>query len=211
MLEIGDIIKRTDGVNAYVLVPGFSILTSAQISSGGLGIITLKPWGQRKSLFQILGAAERRVLADPRGHRRGLPAAADSRPRLGRRLHPRDSWRRRDRTRARWREVARSFVSAANQRPEISGARTTFSADVPQLYVNIDRDRAETLGLSVADIYSTIGSAMGENYVNQFLYQGRVYQVRIQADAQARSSPARHLRALRQERAAARWCRCPRW
>ncbi|MEX6506126.1 efflux RND transporter permease subunit [Jiella sp. M17.18] len=189
MLQIGDIIKKTDGVNAYVLVPGFSILTSAQISSGGLGIITLKPWGERRNLFQILGQLNAKFSQIP-----GVTVAAfppPPIPGLGSvggftfELLAQQGQSPTDVA-----AVARSFVNAANQRPEISGARTSFSADVPQLYVTIDRDRAETLGVSIADIYSTIGSAMGTNYVNQFLYQGRVYQVLIQADAPDRAAPS---------------------
>ncbi|MCE7027544.1 efflux RND transporter permease subunit [Jiella avicenniae] len=188
MLEVGEIIKRTEGVNAYVLVPGFSILNSARISSGGLGIITLKPWGERKSVFETLGQLNAEFSQIP-----GVTVAAFPPPPIpglgsvgGFTF---ELLAQKGQDPAEVAAVARSFVSAANQRPEISGARTTFSTDVPRLYVSIDRDRAETLGLSVSDIYDTIGSAMGENYVNQFLYQGRVYQVRIQADAPARAAP----------------------
>ena len=78
-------------------------------------------------------------------------------------------------------------MSAANQKPSISGARTTFSANVPSIYLDIDADRAETLGLTVDDIYQTIGGSLGEVFVNQFNFQGRVYQVRLQADASKRA------------------------
>src|SRR3546814_10077227 len=52
-------------------------------------------------------------------------------------------------------QVARSFVAAINQAPEIGVASTTFNADVPQIFVDVDRTRAETLGLSVGDIYKS--------------------------------------------------------
>ena len=64
---------------------------------------------------------------------------------------------------------------------------TTFSADVPQIYVDVDRTRAEALGVSVADIYSTIGASFGSRYVNDFTLQGRVFQVNLQADAEHRA------------------------
>ena len=86
-------------------------------------------------------------------------------------------------------QVARAFVGSVNQQPAIGGARTSFSADVPRIFVDIDRDRAEQLGLSIAAIYETLGQTLGAGFVNQFIYEGRVYQVRIQADERFRTSP----------------------
>ena len=84
-------------------------------------------------------------------------------------------------------QVVRAFVAEINQQPEIGGVATTFSADVPQIYVDVDRTRAEALGVSVADIYSTIGASFGSRYVNDFTLQGRVFQVNLQADAEHRA------------------------
>ncbi len=74
-----------------------------------------------------------------------------------------------------------------NQRPEIGGAATTFNANVPQIYVDVDRARAEALGLSVSDIYAAIGANFGSRYVNDFTLNGRVFQVNLQADADFRA------------------------
>src|SRR3546814_2102872 len=59
----------------------------------------------------------------------------------------------------------------------IAGASTTFSADVPQIFVDVDRTRAETLGLSVGQIYDALGAHFGSRYVNDFTLEGRVFQV----------------------------------
>src|SRR5262249_43363472 len=85
-------------------------------------------------------------------------------------------------------QVVRAFVAKINQQPEIGGVATTFNADVPQIYVDVDRTRAEALGVSVSDIYSTIGASFGSRYVNDFTLQGRVFQVNLQADAEHRSN-----------------------
>jgi HAE1 family hydrophobic/amphiphilic exporter-1/multidrug efflux pump len=84
-------------------------------------------------------------------------------------------------------QVVRAFIASINRLPEIGGMTTTFSADVPQIFVEVDRIRAEALGVSVADIYSTIGAYFGSNYVNDFTLQGRVFQVNLQADAAFRA------------------------
>ncbi|WP_082536859.1 MULTISPECIES: efflux RND transporter permease subunit [unclassified Aureimonas] len=185
MLEIGEILDGTEGVNAYVLNAGYSLLQSAQRTSGGLGIVTLKPWGERPDLFAILAELQGKFAAIP-----GVQVAAFPPPPIpGLGSVGGFSFElvaQGGQEPAEVAQVANSFISAANERPEIEGARTTFSADVPRLYLKIDRDRAETLGLSVADIYDTVGGAMGETFVNQFIYDGRIYQVRLQAQADAR-------------------------
>ena len=77
----------------------------------------------------------------------------------------------------------RSLIIAANQEPAIAAAFSTFSADVPQVFVDLDRTRAETLGVPVAEVYRTLQAQLGSFYVNDFNLYDRVYQVRIQADA----------------------------
>src|SRR5690606_12675595 len=84
-------------------------------------------------------------------------------------------------------QVVRAFLAEANQAPEIGGLSTSFSADVPQIRVEVDRTRAETLGVSVADVFSTIGAYFGSRYVNDFTLEGRVFQVNLQAEADARA------------------------
>lgn len=74
-----------------------------------------------------------------------------------------------------------------NRRPEIGGAATTFNANVPQIYVDVDRSRAEALGLSVSDVYAAIGANFGSRYVNDFTLNGRVFQVNLQADSDFRA------------------------
>ena len=188
MLEIGDILKRTDGVNAYVLVAGYSLLNSSQRSSGGLGIVTMKPWGERPDLFSILGKLRGEFATIP-----GVQVAAFPPPPIpglgsvGGFTFELLAQNGQDPQEVS--QVASAFVNKVNQRPEITAARTTFSADVPRLYMHIDRDRAAALNLTVADIYDAVGSSMGESYVNQFIYDGRVYQVRIQSEADQRASP----------------------
>ena len=76
----------------------------------------------------------------------------------------------------------RSLIVAANQEPAIAAAFSTFSADVPQVFVDLDRAKAETLGVLVAEVYRTLQAQLGSFYVNDFNLYDRVYQVRIQAD-----------------------------
>ena len=78
------------------------------------------------------------------------------------------------------------FIQAANSRPEIGRAFTTFQSNVPQRYMDIDKEKALKLGLSLNDLYTTIGAFMGGAYVNDFTRFGRLYKTFIQAENEYR-------------------------
>jgi len=84
--------------------------------------------------------------------------------------------------------VADGLVIAANQNPALAGVFTTYGASTPQVYLKLDRERAETLGVSIGDIFSALQTAMGGTYVNDFNRFGRTWQVKVQADATDRKN-----------------------
>jgi multidrug efflux pump subunit AcrB len=79
--------------------------------------------------------------------------------------------------------VARGLVDAANADPRMSNVFTTYGAATPQIYLKLDRERAETLGIPISDIFRALQTAMGGTYVNDFNRFGRTWQVNVQADA----------------------------
>jgi hydrophobe/amphiphile efflux-1 (HAE1) family protein len=79
--------------------------------------------------------------------------------------------------------VARGLVNAANADPRLYNVFTTYNAATPQIYLKLDRERAETLGIPISDIFSALQTAMGGTYVNDFNRFGRTWQVNVQADA----------------------------
>jgi hydrophobe/amphiphile efflux-1 (HAE1) family protein len=84
--------------------------------------------------------------------------------------------------------VADGLVIAANQNPALANVYTTYGADTPQVYLKLDRERAETLGVSIGDIFSALQTTMGGAYVNDFNRFGRTWQVKVQAGATDRKS-----------------------
>jgi HAE1 family hydrophobic/amphiphilic exporter-1 len=78
------------------------------------------------------------------------------------------------------------FIQAANARPEIGSAFTTFQSAVPQRYMDIDKEKALKLGVSLNDLYTTVGAFMGGAYVNDFTRFGRLYKTFIQAESEYR-------------------------
>ena len=82
-----------------------------------------------------------------------------------------------------------ALLEEANKQPELQGVKTIWQANSPQLYVNVDTEKARAMGLSVADIYNTLQATLGSFYVNDFNKSGRIYQVLMQAEGQFRSKP----------------------
>src|SRR3546814_19984803 len=74
---------------------------------------------------------------------------------------------------------------------ELAGVFTSFSAQVPQLRLDIDRNQAKLLGVSVDDLFATLQSTFSSFYINDFNRNGRVYRVQMQADADYRAFAAR--------------------
>nr|WP_319392485.1 multidrug efflux RND transporter permease subunit [uncultured Desulfobacter sp.] len=78
------------------------------------------------------------------------------------------------------------FIAAARKRPEIGSIRTTFSPNVPQKLIEVNRDKALKAGVSLNDIYTVIGTFLGGSYVNDFNRFGRLYRAYIQAEPEYR-------------------------
>lgn len=189
--EIERELSATKGVERVISIAGFSILQGAGSPNGAMLVATLEPWEQRRTpelqLAAILAKLRARfstmpgaivsVFAPPAISGIGAVGGLDLRLQALQGQPPEEI-----------EQVVRAFISKVNQQPEIGGLATTFNADVPQIYVDVDRSRAEALGVSVSDVYSTIGANFGSRYVNDFTLQGRVFQVNLQADAAHRSN-----------------------
>ena len=186
MDRVQQTVEDMPGVQRVISVTGFSLLQNSVIPNGGMAVVSLTPWEERTTpelqLKAIQGQLMGHFLAEPEAQI--LVFAPPSIPGMGAvgglelRLQA-----LRGQSPEELAQVARSFITAANQQPEIGMLSTTFSADVPQLFVTVDRDRAESMGVSVAAIYSTIGSAFGNAYVNDFTHNGRVFQVTMSGEA----------------------------
>lgn len=85
-------------------------------------------------------------------------------------------------------EATDTLIKKANAQPGLTHVFTTFSANTPQLYLDIDRDAAKQMGVSLADVNSTLNANMGSVYVNQFNEFGRIWQVNVQAEGDFRTS-----------------------
>src|SRR5262249_11714817 len=83
-------------------------------------------------------------------------------------------------------EETRKFLAAGRQRPELGSLFTSFDPNYPQVKVELDREKARTLGVQVNDAFQTMSAAMGGAFVNDFNRFGRLYRVYVQAEASDR-------------------------
>lgn len=86
-------------------------------------------------------------------------------------------------------KATQAFIKKASEAPELGPLFSTYNVNVPQLKIDIDRAKAQQLGVDTPAIFSTMQAFLGSYYVNDFNFLGRVYQVRMQADSRFRSKP----------------------
>ncbi|TVP61827.1 MAG: efflux RND transporter permease subunit [Nodularia sp. (in: Bacteria)] len=173
-------------------VGGFSF--SGNTANNGIIFTTLKPWGERSRPDQSVQA----ILNNLRGklfaitEARVFPVNPPAIPGLGNfggfefQLQDRRGSSGLD-------SLVQSMgqlLGRANQTPGLQAVFSTFAAQTPQLLVEVDRNRAKALQVSIDDIFRTLQTALGSQYVNDFNLQQRNYRVYIQADQQFRSNPS---------------------
>ncbi|RVM08358.1 efflux RND transporter permease subunit [Sinorhizobium meliloti] len=186
---VSRILQRTPGVANSVGIAGNSMVGGGG-SNAGMVITALKPWGERRSAEESIDAIMNRLRAEfgriPTAS--VVPFNPPAIPGLGTtggfdlRLQARSGQSQQEVA-----EVMRGLIVKANQTPGLASVFSTFSADVPQVFLNVDRRRAELLGVSTATIFNAMQSHLGSSYVDDFNIFSRVYQVRIQDEPQFRS------------------------
>jgi hydrophobe/amphiphile efflux-1 (HAE1) family protein len=178
-------IRAIPGVGDVIGVSGFSLL-SGDADNVGFAIAILKPWDERKApqlqLDTIVGQAQGRLaalseansfaFAPPPILGMGTSGGFDFRLQALEGQSPQDLA-----------SVTMAMMIAANQNPALSRVFSTYSANTPQIFLDIDRTRAEYLKVPVGRIFSTLQAQLGSAYVNDFNLHGRTYQVKVQAQA----------------------------
>ncbi|MFY0311105.1 efflux RND transporter permease subunit [Leisingera sp. D0M16] len=186
--RIDEQIRQIPGVQGTVLVNGFSLLNGAS-ANGAMIIANLAPWDERKDealqpnaiLGQIYGIANSEAAASivafnpPPISGLGMSAGVEMAVQQTAGGTPQDLA-----------QSVGSLVYSANQRPEIAQSYTTFRANVPQVFVDLDREKAKTLNVPIAEVFQTMQAHLGSYYVNDFNLFGRVYKVMLQAEGSYR-------------------------
>ena len=188
--EVTDLMLKTDGVSDVIAISGFSIISGAS-SNAALIIPILTPWDERTTAplqwYNILGKLNQQLATIPAAQGFVFPMPAIMGLGNGGGFEAKVL----DLTGGSADELAqavRSLAFASNQDPRLRGVFSTYSANVPQYFIDIDRDKAQTLGISVQEIFSTLQTNFGSSYINDFNLYGKVYRVMLQAEADYRQS-----------------------
>jgi hydrophobic/amphiphilic exporter-1 (mainly G- bacteria), HAE1 family len=186
-----DDLRTISGVRAITSVTGFSLLNSLQSGNSTFMVVLLEPFADRVergvTAFDILGEIQRRTqaVAEAQTLAFNLPAISGLGNVSG------FDFRLESLGGASPAELASStggLIFAANQDPRLSRVYSTYSVATPRFHIDIDRDKAEALGVSAIDIYNALQISLGSLYVNDFNLYGRTWQVIVQAEVDDRDS-----------------------
>jgi HAE1 family hydrophobic/amphiphilic exporter-1 len=184
--QIEKILLNHPEVDFVTTSAGFSMLSGAKATNTGFVFVSLKPWDERdktvKKLMAILNKEFQSIKA-AQVFAFGPPAIPGLGSGSGFSIMLQDLGGNTPEYLA---NNALKFIKAANERPEIGSAFTSFQPSVPQRYMDIDREKALKMGVNLNELYKTIGAFMGGSYVNDFTRFGRLYKTYIQAENQYR-------------------------
>ncbi|MFS8044379.1 efflux RND transporter permease subunit [Rhizobium sp. BR 314] len=187
-----DIALKQPGVANAIAFPGLSINGFTNSSNAGVVFVTLKDFDERKTpdlsggaiamaLNQKFGVIQDAFIAmfppppvNGLGTTGGFKLQIEDRAGLGNQALD---------------QAAKAVIGKAYQTPELTGIFSSFQINVPQLFADLDRAKAEQLGVSVTDVFQALQIYLGSLYVNDFNAFGRTYSVRVQADAKFRAQP----------------------
>lgn len=185
--QVENILMGFDEVKYVTTATGYSILSGAMTSNTGFLFVSLKDWGDRDFTAKELIDKVNRKLASKIKSAQVFAFGPPAIPGLGNgsgfSIMLQDKGGNTPEYLA---ANAMKFIKAANARPEIDKAFTTFQASVPQRFMDIDREKALKLGINLNNLYQTVGAFMGGAYVNDFTRFGRLYKTYIQAEPQYR-------------------------
>jgi multidrug efflux pump len=190
--KIEGILERTEGIRYYTTIGGFSLLSRTSASYQGFFFTSFKPWHERpgkqleaKGIVATLNKALAREVPEAIAFSFGPPSI----PGLGN-AGGFSFWLQ-DRSGGSvdfLDQNLQKFLAACRKRPELAGVASQFSAAVPQIYADVDRDKVLKQGVAIGDVYQTLQAYLGGLYLNQFNRFGRQWRVFLQAEGEERLS-----------------------
>jgi hydrophobe/amphiphile efflux-1 (HAE1) family protein len=188
--QVESLLKQMPAVEHTLSIIGFSLLDGASEPNNAFMVARLKPFADRKSAEDSAQALIRRTFAGGAQIRQANVLPFNLPPIIGlstsggfeyqlEALEGQDP--------AAMGSVASGLIGAANRDPRLARVFTTFTATNPSLYLDIDRAKAQALGLNVSDVFTALQATLGGVYVNNFNLYGRTWQVNVQGEASERA------------------------
>jgi hydrophobic/amphiphilic exporter-1 (mainly G- bacteria), HAE1 family len=183
--QVEDIVRPIPGVEGVLSVVGLDFIDYLASSNQAFFVIRLKPYEERTDPARSAGG----IIAQLRPRLGAIPGAIafpfNLPPILG--LGSTGGFQYvlealQGQSPTDLAATLRGLLVAANQQPELAGVFSTYAADTPQIYLDIDRDKAQVLGVKISDIFNALQATLGGYYVNDFNVFGRTWQVNVQAE-----------------------------
>ena len=184
------ILKKEEAIADYTSVVGLNFIDNYSQSNAAFIVVTLKPFEERKGQLHSVGGIMARLAPELRKIGGGMVLPLAPPPIIGLGTGGGFTYVLEDlrggdpRALA---QVVRGLVVAANQDPQLSRVFSTFSATNPSIYLDIDRDKAQVLGVPLNSVFQALQASLGGYFVNNVNLFGRTWQVQVQAEAQDRA------------------------
>src|ERR1700688_28000 len=187
--QVEDLLKQMPAVEHTLSIIGYSLLDGASEPNSAFMVARLKPFADRKAAADSAQALIRRMFALGSQIRQANVLPFNLPPIIGlstsggfeyqlEALEGQDP--------AAMGSVASGLIGAANRDPQLARVFTTFTATNPSIYLDIDRAKAQALGLNISDVFTALQATLGGVYVNNFNLYGRTWQVNVQGEASDR-------------------------
>jgi hydrophobe/amphiphile efflux-1 (HAE1) family protein len=179
-------LKQLPQVRDAVAIVGLSLLDSSNSSSAATMFVQLKEFAQRTGPADNVQALIGRIFQESQQIRNAMIIPINLPPIIGLSTGGGFEYQLESlegASPAAIGQVMQALVGAANQDPRLAQVFSTFSARAPSLYLDIDRDKAQALGLGMTDVFSALQSTLGSSFVNNFNLYGRTWQVLVQGEA----------------------------
>jgi hydrophobe/amphiphile efflux-1 (HAE1) family protein len=192
--QVEDLLHKMPQVQNVLSIVGFSLLDRSAQSNAAFMVARLRPFADRTEAADRAQAVIGRVFGAAQRIRSAQVFPFNLPPIIGLSTSGGFEYQLEDlegRDPAELGSVMRGLVGAANADPRLSTVFSTFTATTPSIYLDIDRDKAQALGVNISDIFTTLQATLGGIYINDFNMFGRTWQVNIEAeDADRNDIPA---------------------
>jgi multidrug efflux pump len=185
-------LKQQPAVDHVVSLVGLDFIQNANQTNAAIIFVNMKPWDERTSpkdqINAVLGATNGYLfgMRNARGFAFNLPEIIGLGTTAGLEMNLQD---RGVNDVQRFGGLVNDFTRAANGQPELRGVYSTLRVNTPQLYVQVDREKAKALGVSLTDLFQTLQAFLSTLYINDFNLYGKTYRVQAEAQPRFRQTP----------------------
>ena len=191
--EMEDVLLSLPSVEKEMTFAGYDMLTGAQKNNSVASFVMLKPWDERKKEDESSTATVKQVYMKAQtAVPQALVMPFNPPPIMGMSTTGGLEGYIQNRSEGGSVELAaqlNKFLDAARKRPELTSVSSSFSASVPQYSLVVDEVKAQSMGVSLDNLYATLQGTFGNMYINDFTYMGRSFKVMMQAEGEYRAHP----------------------